>query len=527
MTCLATAVLLLLALSASVTVHGREISDDLIRLPSESSRFFDDEADALGTRWAVLIAGSSGYWNYRHQMVEPSDLDKQTGETGDSSARKPAAKRALFFPKYDWFQLLICKWCCWTADAATAGFGFHEDLVALILLVALVFVGDFSCGWTADAVAVAFGFHEDLVALVLLVALVFVGDFSWYLADVCHAYQLLKKGGLKDENIVVFMYDAIAFNEENPRQGIIINSPHGEDVYDGVPKDYTGDDVTVNNFFAAILGNKTALTGGSGKVVDSGPNDRIFIYYTDHGGPGVLGMPTSPYIYANDLIEVLKKKHASGTYKSMVFYLEACESGSIFEGLLPEGLNIYATTASNAEESSWGTYCPEEYPSPLEEYETCLGDLYSIAWMEDCDIHNLRTETLLQQYELDNLFLSVGTNPANDNFTFVAENFLRSSSKAINQRAADLPHFWAKMREMTLGWGECSVGGLRLGDLAENSRPEVGQQNIPTMSSRYLGKSEINRSLIRGVSLIVMRARYEELVEIFNHSLLYFCWNSQ
>ena len=54
-------------------------------------------------------------------------------------------------------------------------------------------------------------------------------------------------------------------------------------------QDYTGEDVTVNNFFAAILGNKTALTGGSGKVVDSGPNDHIFIYYSDHGGPGVLG----------------------------------------------------------------------------------------------------------------------------------------------------------------------------------------------------------------------------------------------
>lgn len=66
-----------------------------------------------------------------------------------------------------------------------------------------------------------------------------------------------------------------------------------------------------------------------------------------------------------------------------VFYLEACESGSIFEGLLPEGLNIFATTASNAEESSWGTYCPGEYPSPPPEYETCLGDLYSVAWMED------------------------------------------------------------------------------------------------------------------------------------------------
>lgn len=55
-------------------------------------------------------------------------------------------------------------------------------------------------------------------------------------ADICHAYQLLRKGGLREENIVVFMYDDIAYNEENPRPGVIINNPHGEDVYKGVPK---------------------------------------------------------------------------------------------------------------------------------------------------------------------------------------------------------------------------------------------------------------------------------------------------
>jgi glycosylphosphatidylinositol transamidase (GPIT) subunit GPI8 len=54
-------------------------------------------------------------------------------------------------------------------------------------------------------------------------------------------------------------------------------------------QDYTGADVHADNFYAALLGNKSALTGGSGKVVDSGPNDHIFVYYTDHGGPGVLG----------------------------------------------------------------------------------------------------------------------------------------------------------------------------------------------------------------------------------------------
>lgn len=83
--------------------------------------------------------------------------------------------------------------------------------------------------------------------LPLLVSFVLLWDFLQLLmicaicafsfqADVCHAYQLLKKGGLKDENIVVFMYDDIADNEENPRTGIVINSPEGDDVYEGVPK---------------------------------------------------------------------------------------------------------------------------------------------------------------------------------------------------------------------------------------------------------------------------------------------------
>lgn len=39
-----------------------------------------------------------------------------------------------------------------------------------------------------------------------------------------------------------------------------------------------------------------------------------------------IGMPTSPAIYANDLNDVLKKKHASGTYKSLVHCQESSEN---------------------------------------------------------------------------------------------------------------------------------------------------------------------------------------------------------
>ncbi|CAN4114375.1 unnamed protein product [Withania somnifera] len=183
-------VVLLVVLSIWASIEGRSIS-----------RFVTEET--LGTKWAVLVAGSNGWWNYRHQV------------------------------------------------------------------------------------------------------------------DVCHAYQLLKKGCLKDENIIVFMYDDIANNTENPRPGVIINNPHGQDVYKGVPKDYVGEDVNADNFFNVILANRSGITGGSGKVLNTGPNDHIFIYYTDHGGPGIVSMPTG-FVYANDLINVLKKKHASGTYSKLI-----------------------------------------------------------------------------------------------------------------------------------------------------------------------------------------------------------------
>ena len=38
-----------------------------------------------------------------------------------------------------------------------------------------------------------------------------------------------------------------------------------------------------------------------------------------------------------------------------VIDLEACESGSMFDGIPPKGLNIYAMTASKPDEDSFGT----------------------------------------------------------------------------------------------------------------------------------------------------------------------------
>ncbi|KAM0880579.1 hypothetical protein ACQ4PT_033478 [Festuca glaucescens] len=213
-------------------------------------------------------------------------------------------------------------------------------------------------------------------------------------ADVCHAYQILKRGGLKEENIVVFMYDDIAQNPQNPRLGVIINHPKGKDVYAGVPK---------------------------------------------------------------------------------VIYVEACESGSMFEGIMPQDLNIYVSTAANAVESSWGTYCPGWNPPPPHEYLTCLGDVYSVSWMEDSETHNLKKEAIKDQYEAvkkrtsssnnltgshvmeygdktfkdEKLFLYQGFDPANVNNTNRLP--LPSLEGAINQRDADILFMWKRYEQLDGG----------------------------------------------------------------------------
>ncbi|KAF7010186.1 hypothetical protein CFC21_024635 [Triticum aestivum] len=242
-------------------------------------------------------------------------------------------------------------------------------------------------------------------------------------------------------------------------------------------KDYTGEQVTAKNLYAVLLGNKTAVTGGSRKVINSKPNDHIFIYYTDHGSPGSLGMPNGPNVYADDFIKVLRQKHASKSYSKMIIYVEACESGSIFEGLLPQDLNIYVTTAANAVESSWAAYCPGMEMPPPPEYDTCLGDLYSVSWMEDSETHNLKKETIKQQYEVvkartaplnessigshvmeygdktfkgDMLFLYQGFDPAKLN---IRNRPLPTPSLkgAIKQRYADILFMWKKYEKLNVG----------------------------------------------------------------------------
>ncbi|XP_076306309.1 legumain-like [Tachypleus tridentatus] len=228
-------------------------------------------------------------------------------------------------------------------------------------------------------------------------AVLVAGSDSWYnyrhQADICHAYQILHSHGVPDEHIIVFMKDDLARNTENPTPGKIINKPSGPDVYQGVLKDYTGKDVTPQNFLNVLQGNEKAMKGvGSGKVLKSGPNDHVFVNFADHGAPGIIAFP-SDVLKATDLNNAIKNMNDKKMYGKMVFYIEACESGSMFKNLLSDNINVFATTAANDRESSYACYYDEER-------RTYLGDVYSVKWMEDSDQEQLAKETLQEQFSI-------------------------------------------------------------------------------------------------------------------------------
>jgi len=228
-------------------------------------------------------------------------------------------------------------------------------------------------------------------------ALLVAGSNYWYnyrhQADVCHAYQVLHAHGIPDENIVVMMYDDIANNAQNPTKGQIINHPDGKDVYKGVPKDYIGKDVTVENFLNILTGNKAAMKGiGSGKVIESGPNDHVFVNFVDHGATGILAFPVGE-LTVKQLNDALNKMFNEKRYAKLVLYIEACEAGSMFRNVLSDKINVFATTASDYDESSYACY----YDAKRATY---LGDWYSVNWMEDSDKENIEKETLQAQFKI-------------------------------------------------------------------------------------------------------------------------------
>ncbi|CAD5213985.1 unnamed protein product [Bursaphelenchus okinawaensis] len=228
-------------------------------------------------------------------------------------------------------------------------------------------------------------------------ALLISGSNTWdnyrHQADVCHAYQILKAEGVDPNNIITMLYDDIAFNRLNPFPGQIFNNQNMKDVYSGVKIDYRGADVTVPNFQNILLGLPTNV--GSGRVLQTTSEDNILIYFSDHGNTGFVGFPNHQVLTAKQIHVTLNMMIQQRKFNDMVIYIEACFSGSLFNGILKNDSNIYAMTASNERETSYGN---TDSIQDITGARVVLGDSFSSNLLNSIVFKDLTTTTLDEQF---------------------------------------------------------------------------------------------------------------------------------
>jgi len=266
-------------------------------------------------------------------------------------------------------------------------------------------------------------------------------------ANTCHAYYLLKKNGFSENRIIHMAYDDIAHHKKNPFKGKVFNKPsplgQGMDVYDGCKIDYRGEDASPDNLFHILRGEEVA----TGPVLQSDEDSRIFFYFADHGAPGLVRMPSKKgVIYADQLHQTLLYMYKNSMYKELVIYFEACESGSMFENILENDINVYAVTAANSEEVSWGTYCgPFHNWVHHKSLATCLGDLFSVNCLENIDNIILRDEKRIDHINLrgDLSFVPLKNETFQEQFEIVKEEtFPRSHVMQYGQMSITGEPIW-------------------------------------------------------------------------------------
>lgn len=206
-------------------------------------------------------------------------------------------------------------------------------------------------------------------------------------ADALAMYHLLKRNGVSDDNIILFLIDDIPYAPENPLEGQVRHVPAGEDVRKNVIIDYVGEQVTVKNLKNVLMGIKTDETP---VVLDTNEHSNIFVFMVDHGLPGRLPFDFGPPLTSYELKKLVQGMYDNKRYRQMFIMVEICFGESMALDLDTPGVIYFTGSALN--EQSFGA----NYDSEVK------------AWLADDFTHKvIMTISRNQNIYLSDLYIDV------------------------------------------------------------------------------------------------------------------------
>lgn len=167
-------------------------------------------------------------------------------------------------------------------------------------------------------------------------------------ADVLAMYQLLKKNGYTDDQIILVCADDIAYNALNPNQGEIRVKTMGDNVYTDVKVDYKLADISEKDICDILAGNRSERLPA---VIDGDESTNIFVFWSGHGMPGSLCWDTDTGVTADMMRRSLQQMADKQNYRKLCMFVETCFSGSVFSQCCGFPGMIFVTAADEGETS--------------------------------------------------------------------------------------------------------------------------------------------------------------------------------
>lgn len=209
-------------------------------------------------------------------------------------------------------------------------------------------------------------------------AVIFTGSNEFYnyrhTADSYYMYHLITEvNNLPKDKVILMCYDDIVNDAENPFKGQIFRSLDHVNIYPGRSNiQYTGTKVNAANFYKVLTGDNSA-----GPALQSTKDDYVMVFFDNHGGDGILGVPDGcgDYIYADDLKRTFQTMYDKGLYKECFFPITACFAGSVAK-VVAGVPKLYMMTASNDHESSYAAIWDDSIQQYLTSEFSAVSQLY-------------------------------------------------------------------------------------------------------------------------------------------------------
>jgi len=179
-----------------------------------------------------------------------------------------------------------------------------------------------------------------------------------HLADVLNVYQLLKRGGLDDEHIILVADRSIADNAYNPEKGVIRTSTDGPDLMQGAQFDYDAAQLTAADVVSLLKGENSSKLQA---VIPPNEGHNVLLYWSGHGRSWEQD-DCDEFCWRNTeagagLTKTLLKQTVSEMkqnkgFRKLLIVAEPCYAETVARGI--EGIDgVLAFTGAKGKEQSW------------------------------------------------------------------------------------------------------------------------------------------------------------------------------